>query len=89
MYKTLVYVTATVHWLLIATMFMSAVILPFAQPWYIAIPLVICIIRVGTSRDKCIITDFENKLRRKAGMPVMLKGFIYHYMLKLRRHYNG
>lgn len=51
------------------------------QPWYITIFTTVVIIRIGTSRARCIATDFENYLRKKLGFKP-IDGFIKHYYLR-------
>ena len=52
------------------------------QPWYMAFLMVIVVARIGTSRDKCILTELENKLREKSGRDPLEGGFIKHYYLR-------
>lgn len=79
-YKILVVIVAVVHIWIAISLAVSAVLLPFYANYFVALPLIICIIRILTSNDKCVLTELEKYLRKKAGMYV-IRGFVGHYFL--------
>ena|SRR5579872_5103423 len=71
----------TIHMALVLALVASFFVLPFAQPWYVATPLCIFVYFYCTNKVKCLMTDFENYLRRKVGLKV-IGGFVGHYFVK-------
>lgn len=79
--KPALWLLVTVHYLLVIGIILSFLILPFAAPWYIALPLCAFIWFFASSRVECKLTDLENEMRRKLGMR-RIGGFVGHYFIK-------
>jgi len=61
-------------------------ILPFCQPWYVALPLCTFIFWISLVRGvECPLTRFENYLRRKMNL-APIKGFVKHYFYEMWRN---
>ena len=90
MKKLIVYLIAAFHIGLVLAFLAAFFILPFAEPWYVAAPLMGFLGRLVVSRDRCPITDWEDAARKRAGMPP-LKGkffelyFVGPFMKLIRR----
>ena len=74
--------------LLVATHFFVVVgnglaffIIPFYQPWYVALPTCSIIFFLTFGRVECPSTRWENRIRRKLGMEED-QGFVKHYIVK-------
>ncbi len=77
--KYLLYAIIAFHFLIIVINIFSFFTLPFATPWYVAVPIMVYIANaVGTSVP-CALTGLENRLRRRLGMPP-IRYFIKHYL---------
>jgi hypothetical protein len=60
-------------------------ILPFCQPWFVALPCCSLILTLSFGRPgDCPLTRFENYLRGKLGISP-IKGFIKHYFLSWKK----
>ena len=68
-----------VHVLVIITVFIAAITSIFALHWYQAILGIVTVLNLAYSQ-RCPLTDLENKLRVREGLPP-IKGFIKHYFL--------
>lgn len=69
------------HWLVVIGNASSFLILPWVQPWYIALPLCSFIFTITFSREECRLTTLENKWRRELGLQE-IKGFVKHYFIR-------
>ena len=74
------YTVVIIHLILIVVNIVSLLILPFFTPWYIAIPLMTFIVRATFSRDRCILTDLENSIRKSMGLKEIR--FIKNYIMQ-------
>lgn len=79
LFKLLVFIHIIVVLCNVAAFF----VLPFSEPWYVALPLCSFLLLLSFSRDQCPLTRLENKLRRKLGL-TPIRGFIGHYLLGKR-----
>lgn len=79
--KYFLYSVIIIHFGLVAAVAMSFLILPFKTNWYIALPIMTFIWFFSTNRVDCKITNLENNLRQKLGMP-RIGAFVGHYFLK-------
>ena len=68
------------HFVLVFGMFISFFVLPFRADWSVALPLCVIIVNFMLARIHCPLTDLENVLRGRLGMP-KIKGFIGYYIL--------
>lgn len=82
MYKLCVYTVATIHHIVAASLFLSLFIVPFVTTYWIALPIIVTVVRIMTSTDRCILTELEQYLRKRAGMYV-IHGYVGHYWIKL------
>lgn len=85
-YKLIVILVASVHTVLAVSLVISVFVVPFLVPYFVALPIEVGIIRILTSRDRCILTDIEIHYRKKAGMYV-ISGFVGHYALSLPKQF--
>lgn len=61
---------------------LSFFIVPFAEPWYVSIPVTSVILILTFSKViDCPLTKLENRLRKDLGMK-RIGGFFGHYFLK-------
>lgn len=81
MLKALLYFVILFHFVVIFTVISSFFVLPFKAPWYIAVPLMIYIFYLVTTRVDCPLTNFENFIRSKLGMR-KISGFVGFYMYR-------
>lgn len=79
--KLALYFVVVVHFVLVLAMLMSFFVLPFMEPWYIALPIDVFLVFLVTNPIACKITELENWLRQKLGMK-RIGGFISHYIVK-------
>jgi hypothetical protein len=71
-----------VHMLIVIINVISLVLLPFLTPFYVATPICSLLVNFMFNRNMtCPLTDLENSLREKLGLP-KIKGFIGHYIIK-------
>lgn len=63
--------------------FMAAAffVIPFYQPWYVALPLEVFIVRLVFSRSLCPLTELENTIRQKLGYK-RIGGFVGNYFVR-------
>lgn len=57
------------HYFLLGVMIMAVRELIFNTPWYVFIPLIVMIVRIGSSRSACPLSQLEAYLERKLGIP--------------------
>lgn len=69
------------HMALVVGFVTSFFILPFLEPWYVALPLMTFMFFFTTSNVECKLTRLENYLRQKLGMK-RIGGFVGHYVYK-------
>jgi hypothetical protein len=69
------------HTMLVFGIVASFFILPFYEPWYVALPLCTFIWFFSTSRIECKLTALENELRGRLGMK-KIGGFVGHYFFR-------
>ena len=70
------------HWVVIIGNLLAFLVLPFAEKWYVALPLMsyIGLLTFSAVLD-CPITKLENRIRKHIDLP-QISGFIGHYLLK-------
>ena len=78
----------TLHMILVIGIVTSFLVLPFKEPWYTALPLMVFIWFFSTSNVKCKLTMLENHIRKKIGKK-RIGGFVGHYILKPIYAYTG
>ena len=83
LWKVAFCVLVPVHMVVVLSNMVALCVLPFMEPWYVALPLCSFLVLLSCSRDQCPFTRFENKLRRKLGL-TPIHGFIGHYLLGKR-----
>lgn len=76
--RILFYLVVSAHFILVLGVFASFFILPFNSPWFVSLPLCVFIVNLMFARIHCPLTDLENWIRGKLGMP-KIKGFVGHY----------
>lgn len=75
------YTTVIAHYLLFGGLLASIPFVLIYEPWYVSIPIVSWLINIGSLRGlRCPLTELENYLRRKIGLPE-IKGFVSKYIL--------
>jgi hypothetical protein len=75
------YVLVTAHIALVIGVLAAFFVLPFYEPWYVALPLMTFIWFFSTTRVECKLTNAENELRGKLGMK-KIGGFVGHYFIR-------
>ena len=74
-----------VHMAVIFGNLAAMIVVPFVQPWYIALPIITLLGNLMLTPINCPLTRWENKIRKRLGMRT-IKGFTGHYLIKpLRR----
>jgi hypothetical protein len=77
------------HFSLILGNIGAFLVLPFAAPWYVSLPIMVVIGQTFTSRTvSCPVTKLENWLRLKLGLKEV-HGFIGYYFLRPARRLLG
>ncbi len=79
------------HMVIVVGNIISAFILPFCTPWYIALPIIALIVNLTFSSTLCPLTKLENRIRRSLGMKE-IRHFVGHYVIwpvKKRLRYNA
>ncbi len=84
--KVLLLLLIIVHFVIVLAVPVCFVVIPFATPWYVAIPLMIYLFNLCYTNVQCGLTRLENQLRLKIGLP-KIDGFIKHYMVDPWRKY--
>lgn len=74
-FRTVVFI----HHLLAIGLVLACICSFFLEPWYITVVVVTFVVRLMTSRERCILTDMESNLRKELGMIPLRKGFVNHY----------
>ena len=77
--RVCLYISVILHFILFLGNILSALILPFVVPWYVALPLCTFLVRLMVSRDRCPATDLENYIRLKIGLPKI--AFVKNYII--------
>lgn len=80
-HQTVFLLIVTIHMIILFGIVLSFFILPFAAPWYIALPLCVFIVHLCTTRIECPLTNLENVIRQKLGKK-RIGGFVGHYFVK-------
>ena len=75
------YALVVTHYVLVLSVGLAFVLLPFLAPWYIALPLMTFIVFFASNRVECQLTNLENIIRKRLGLR-RISGFIGHYMIK-------
>ncbi len=79
--KIALYITVAAHYALFIGLMASPVPLFLYTPWYVSVPLVSWVINIATLRGlRCPLTELENYIRRKMGIPE-IKGFVSRWIL--------
>lgn len=75
------YLLVAFHMAIVLGVICSFFLLPFFQPWYVALPIMVFIFAHSTTRVDCKLTEAENYLRVKLGYK-RIGGFVKHYLIK-------
>ena len=86
MYRGLVYLVAGLHHILAWTLMYALVVCWIYLPFWLAMVVAVTVVRIMTSRDRCIATDLEEELRTRANMKA-LNGFVGHYYVRPVRRF--
>jgi len=82
MRSVLFYGIVALHWIVIIGNLTAFLILPFIEPFWIALPIMSFIALITFSKELvCPLTMLENRFRKSAGQPE-IKAFIRHYLIK-------
>lgn len=81
----LLFFIIALHFFVVIGNLITFFIIPFLQPWYIALPICSLIVTLSFGRPgDCPLTRFENKIRKELGLS-QIKGFIKHYFFEIWR----
>ena len=69
------------HYCLVVGVALAFIVLPFAAPWYVALPCMTFIFFFTTNPVTCQLTKLENHMRQRLGMP-RIGGFVGHYFMR-------
>lgn len=67
------------HFLLLFANLVAFIILPFYEPWYVALPVDCFLYRLMTVSSICPLTIYENRIRKILGIRE-IHTFIGHYI---------
>lgn len=85
MLKIILALLVMVHFVLVFSVAVAFILVPFREPWYVSLPICIWIVHLVTSKTlTCPLTEWENALRRRLGMR-QIGGFVGFYFLKPAR----
>lgn len=79
--KALFIAVVLLHYLLIILVGLSIPMLILSTDWFIWLPLTVLILQIPTSLGRCPLTELENVIRKKMGMPIIrsfIKEYIWH-----------
>lgn len=76
--KTLLYAIVCLHFLIAIVGGVAIVQLIANEPWYLSLPITILIVNLALGDCPC--TELENTVRRKLGLPEIIKPFLRHYL---------
>lgn len=80
MLKASLWAVVTFHMAVVIFNILALFIVPFLQPWYIALPIDTLIVNLMFSSVPCPLTRLESKIRKKLGMPEV-RFFVGHYIV--------
>jgi type IV secretory pathway VirB3-like protein len=72
-YRIAIIATVVSHYLLIIAMVLSLIFLALSVEWYIAVPVITCVLRIVYSRDPCPLSMLECYFSRAGGFPEVSK----------------
>ena len=78
-WKIFLYGVVIAHFLLLFFNALAFFLLPFFQPWYVALPIMCFLYRLATVERMCPITNYENIIRKILGLR-QINSFIGHYL---------
>lgn len=82
MWRILLASVVVVHLMVVFGNAMALFVLPFTQPWEVALPLCSFIFWISCNKGgMCPMTAIENKVRKQLDMPE-IRGFVKHYIIK-------
>ena len=76
------------HLFVVIGNFIAFFVVPFVEPWYVALPICSVVFFLTFGRFECPLTRLENKIRRKLDMEE-IRGFVKHYIVKPIREKLG
>jgi hypothetical protein len=79
--KLIIYIINVLHHLIVWSMAVAPMLCWLTQPWYVAMPITMFLAQQVTGR--CPLTDWENSLRKRHGMPEIKGGFVKYYYRSL------
>lgn len=91
MLKLFLYFVIAFHMAVVVLNLAIVFLIPFKEPWYVALPIETLIINLMFSPIPCPLTRLESKIRIRLGMPEV-KHFVGHYIIhpirkQLRKKY--
>jgi hypothetical protein len=82
MTKLAVVTVATLHHFLLWSLMFAPFWLIYYSPWYVSIPIIVFILRITTSRERCLLTELEDYFRGKLDWQLLNGKFIRYYYIK-------
>ena len=79
--KVFLYVLVPFHSSIALSNVVAFFVLPFAQPWYVAVPCMSAVLFLTIAIGECPLTTLENYLRKRLGLK-RIGGFVGHYFIK-------
>jgi hypothetical protein len=76
--KMLLYGIVCLHFLIAIVGGVAIVQIIANEPWYLSLPITILIVNLALGDCPC--TELENTVRRKLGLPEIIKRFLSHYL---------
>lgn len=86
--KGLFYFVVALHMFVVIGNTFAFFIVPFYQPWYVALPICSLVFFLALAKVECPLTRIENILRRRLGKP-RIKAFIKHYFVDPYRQWRS
>ena len=86
MLKLSLYLLVVFHTVIVFANLAILFIIPFKEPWYVALPIETLIVNLMFSPISCPLTRLESKIRVGLDMPE-IKHFVGHYFIHpIRKH---
>ena len=80
MLKLALYFLIVFHTVIVVLNLAILFIIPFLEPWYVALPIETLIVNLMFSPISCPLTRLESRIRISLGMPE-IKHFVGHYFV--------
>ena len=79
--KIILYLLVPFHSSIALSNVVAFFVLPFATPWYVAVPCMSAVLFLTFAKVECPLTTLEIHLRKRLGLK-RIGGFVGHYFIK-------